>query len=227
MGLDWNPLGKPRIGYEHEFEELFHVISGKPLQGGFMEKLKRIVRPVNVEAARERWFQIQISPFETVGALQVGRDPTANAWATAHYEKKPPEDKSLDEFLESLNGYYVVALAPPCDGIPFYSNGPAGYVELFSFRAQFLTNDCQDFLGKKLVEQCYESCGTSSLAALGKELYRKASEYALLHDVSQVEHIYELEAEDGTPEAKAHIAFSAAKWCAYWSSRGHGLEAYF
>jgi hypothetical protein len=28
---------------------------------------------------------------------------------------------------------------------------------------------------------------------------------------------------DGTPEAKGHLLYAAAKWCTYWSQRGHGL----
>ena len=45
----------------------------------------------------------------------------------------------MDEWVESLEGMYVVPLVAPCDGVPRYSNGTvAGYVEPFSFRAQFL-----------------------------------------------------------------------------------------
>lgn len=54
------------------------------------------------------------------------------------YRKNPPKDKTEAQFLEELKGHYVVALAPPCDGVPFYSNGSMGYVEALSFRAQFI-----------------------------------------------------------------------------------------
>jgi hypothetical protein len=46
---------------------------------------------------------------------------------------------------------------PPCDGLPRYTNGsPGGYVERYSFRAQFL-QDCEEELGDDLLATAYES----------------------------------------------------------------------
>jgi hypothetical protein len=227
MGLDWNPIGKPQAGNEEEFESLFNQLCDKPYADSAFSKFKKLFHRLDREAATKRWFEIQTSPFVTIQAPQVGVDPQANEWAKARYRENPPQDKSEEQFLEDLKGYYVVALAPECDGKPFYSNGSAGYVELYSFRAQFITNYCEDIVGSELLEKCYQSCLASSIVSLGAELRACASSFAAKHSVLHVESVRELEAPEGSAESKAHILFAAAKWCEYWSSRGHGLEAYF
>ena len=100
-------------------------------------------------------------------------------------------------------------------------------MEAFSFRAQFIAVDCEDVVGPKLLEKCYQSCLAPGLAALGAELRACAAGYAAQNSVAGVETAREVEAEEGSPAMKAHILFSAARWCEYWSSRGHGMEAYF
>lgn len=227
MGLDWNPIGKPKPGHEEEFETLFRLLGANSSGGNWLQKAKQLFHRFDRDAATKRWFEIQISPFFTVQAPQVGIDPRADEWAKERYRENPPKDKTEVQFLKELKGYYVVALAPQCDGIPYYSNGPTGYVELYSFRAQFITNDCKDVVGKDLLEKCYHSCLAPDLTSLGAELRACANDYAFKHDVSYVESVRELDAPENSPESKAHILFAAAKWCEYWSSRGHGLEAYF
>ncbi|NQD37738.1 hypothetical protein HPT27_11940 [Permianibacter sp. IMCC34836] len=227
MGLDWNPIGKPKPGHEKEFERLFNLLGDKPVSTSLRDRIAGIFRRFDREAATERFFEIQISPFITLGAPQVGIDKRADEWAKDRYRESPPESKSETQFLEELEGYYVAAIAPECDGLPFYSNGSLGYVEPYSFRAQFLTIDCEDILGSELIERCYTSCLAAELASLGAELRAVANSYATKHEVSHVAEIRTIEAPDDSPESKAHIMFSAAKWCEYWSSRGHGLEAYF
>ncbi len=227
MGLDWNPIGRPKPGHEEEFERLFKLLTDSPVAGGWRDRLKRLFQRVDRQALTERWHEIQISPFVTLQAPRVGVDAVADQWAQARYDEHPPEGKTRAQFLNELSAYYVVALAPPCDGIPYYSNGAAGYVEPFSFRAQFLVNECEDMIGNVLIEKCYQSCLASGLAALGAELRACAVEYASTHGVARVEALRGLDAQEGSPESKAHILFSAAKWCEYWSGRGHGLEAYF
>lgn len=226
MGLDWNPIGKPKYGHEEEFEKLFRLLGDNPV-GSWLERAKQLFHRFDRDAATKRWFEIQISPFVTVQAPQVGMDPKADEWARARYREKPPKDKTEAQFLEELKGCYVVALAPPCDGIPYYTNGSAGYVELYSYRAQFIVIECKEIVGDELLEKCYHSCLAPALATLGAELRARAEAYAAEHGVSNVEAVRKLDAPDSSHELKAHILFSAAKWCEYWSSRGHGLEAYF
>lgn len=227
MGLDWNPIGKPLPGHEAEFDRLLHLLRDGKVEEPWSAKLRRAVFGFDREAATERWFAIQDSPFLTVHAPQVGRDPAADEWARARYREQAPADRSEAQFLDALGGYHVVELAPPCDGIPWYSNGAAGYIERYSFRAQFIVAECGDVIAPALLEQCYESCAAPGLAALGAALRACAADHAAKHDVAVVESRRELEAAEGSPELKAHILFSAARWCEWWSSRGHGMEAYF
>lgn len=229
MGLDWNPLGRPKPGHEKEFAELFKWLGDNPANVGLIEKLRRKLRGIDREKVSDRWFEIQITPFETLNAPRVGFDPNADEWARQKYLTLPDDEKegkSEEQSLEDVKGYYVLQLVPTCDGIPAYSNGGMGYVELFSFRGQFLVNDCAEVIGD-LLEKTYESCLAPGLASLGSSLMEKAVEYAAQHNVSHVADVRLSEFELQTPESNAHILFSAAKWCNFWSSRGHGLEAYW
>jgi hypothetical protein len=230
MGLDWNPLGRPRPGHEEEFAGLFRTLFANPVNVGLLEKLLRRLRGFDREKLSARWFEIQISPYEALDAPRVGSDPPADEWARQYYRNMPGEkkaEKTEAEFLKEMSGYYVLQLVPACDGIPMYSNGGMGYVERFSFRGQFLVNDCKDIIGSGLVEQAFQTCLAPGLASLGAALMEKAVEYAARNNVSHVADVRQPDFEEGSPEGNAHIVFSAAKWCNFWSSRGHGLEAYF
>lgn len=52
MGLDWVPLGKPKPGYEEEYEKLFNLLSGNRVSGSWSDKFKNysgvVVRRLNV-----------------------------------------------------------------------------------------------------------------------------------------------------------------------------------
>lgn len=228
MGLDWNPIAKPQPGCEDEFEGLFRLLTGKPdpTVSAFQRIKHALVKP-NIEQAKKRFEAIQITPFETIQAPRVGFDSVATQWARDRFEEHPPPGKTLEEFLKSMHGYYVVPLSPASDGLPIYTNGPAGYVECFSFRAQWLTIECEDILGKNTLERCYENCLAPGLAALGKDLREIATSYSSTHSVEHVADVRDFEVSEGSSELKAHILFSAARWCEWWSTRGHGLEAYF
>ncbi len=228
MGLDWNPIGKPQPGCEQEFERLFHILTGKPKPTiSIFQRLKQAFTRPDIEQAKQRFEAIQITPYQTIQAPRVGFDAIATQWARDRFAEHPPPGKTLDDFLESLHGYHVVPLSPPSDGLPVYSNGPAGYVESFSFRAQWLVIECPDILGKQTLKQCYESGLAPELADLGRTLRHIATAYSTTHSVAQAAEVRDIAAPEGSPAFKAHLLFSAAKWCEWWSSRGHGFEAYF
>jgi hypothetical protein len=214
MGLDWNPIGRPKAGHEDEFDRLFSLLVQRDT-------------PIDREQVTKQWLGIQISPFETIKAPRVGFDPAADAWARDRYRAIPQPTNSEAEFVRSLEGYYVVALAAPCDGIPVYSNGALGYVEGYSFRAQFLL-ERSGLLGEEVTARLYRSCLAKDLAALGGTIREVATSYASRENVLHVEHVW---GADGiapdSAESTAHILFSAARWCEYWSSRGHGMDAYW
>lgn len=223
MGLDWNPLGKPKPGNEDEFASIF-VQLGESRDWGWFEKIRRRRQGRDRESLLTRWTEIQITPHQTVGAPQVGSSAEADAWARQRYKELQLSDVSESEFMAQMQGEYVLALAPPCDGFPYYSNWTAGYVERFSFRGQFL-HYSEDIISAETFEKCYVSCLAAGLATLGHELRACATSYARDKNLEHIEFVAGVDFEEKSPERKLHILYSAARWCEYWSSRGHGLEA--
>lgn len=223
MGLDWNPMGKPKPGFEDEFASIFQQL-GESSNWGWLEKRRRRREGRDREGLHKRWDEIQITPHETVGAPQVGSSAEADTWARERYQEMEPPKPSESEFMQEMQGHYVLALAPPCDGFPYYSNWTAGYVERFSFRAQFL-RDCEDIIPEVTFARCYESCLAPAFVVLGQELRDCATSYARAKHLEHIEFVADGDFEEKSPESKLHIIYSAARWCEYWSSRGHGLDA--
>ena len=217
MELEWNPLCKPKPGHEAEFLTLF--------------KLLRSLRAIETEAVDRttldrRWNAIQVSPYETIQAPRVGTDALADQWAIARYAAWQNPSQSEADFIREMQGFYVLQLVAPCDGLPCYSNGGRGDVEPFSFRAQHL-NNCEEILGQIIVKQIYRSCLAPVLQAIGEDMQALAAHFADKRGITHVESVARPNFEDGSAEQKAHIVFSAAKWCKFWSDRGHGLAAHW
>lgn len=226
MGLDWNPIAKPKPGHEDEFARLFKVLGDLPVNVGWTKKMFRRLRGIDREAIDRRWREIQITPYETLQAPRVGTSPDANAWALSQYSNRKDKSLTTEEFVRQMHGYYVLDLVPRNDGLPWYTNAGMGYVERFSFRAQFL-RDCESIIGSETLERCYTSCLAPGLAALGHELRAWAVSYSSREGLEHVEKVDRPEYEPESIEHKVHVMFSAARWCEFWSSRGHGLEAYW
>jgi hypothetical protein len=210
MGLDWNPANKPLPGHEAEYWRLFADLSDQ----GSKDR----------ESKEKRFHEISISAFETLRAPRVGMDAIADAWARRrHSDQKVVEP--LEEWLAKLRGLYVVPLVDPCDGVPRYSNGEvAGYVEPFSFRAQFL-KDCAYIIGDDLLEEAYENMKPDRLQEFGEALYHSATSYAAEHGID-LEAVHQTEDPD-SPEFHLDVILAASRWCLFWASRGHPLEAYW
>lgn len=223
MGLDWNPLGKPKPGHEDEFASLFVQI-GEARDWGWLEKIRRQLKGIDRESLLNRWLEIQTTPHETLGAPQVGSSAEADAWARKRYKELQPSEHSEAEFMEHVQGEYVLDLVPPCDGLPYYSNWTMGYVERFSFRGEFL-RDCEDIISAETFGKCYVSCLAAGLATLGQELRACATSYARDTHLEQFDFVESRDFEEKSPESKLHILYSATRWCEFWSSRGHGMEA--
>ena len=223
MGLDWNPLGKPKPGFEDEFASIFQQL-GESSNWGWLEKRRRRREGRDQEGLQKRWDEIQITPHETVGAPQVGSSAAADAWIRERYLEMESPKPSESEFMQEMQGYYVLALAPPCDGFPHYSNSTAGYVERFSFRAEFLRL-CEDIIPEDTLAKCYESCLADAFAVLAQELRACTTSYAQVNNLQHLEFAADVAFDEESPESKVHILYAATRWCEYWSSRGHALEA--
>jgi hypothetical protein len=212
MGLDWNPGPKSRLGSESEFEALWKNLHAKSCW--FRGKKVR------------RFKEITIQAFETLNVPRVGFESVATDWArnTAFPNRN---DQSLTEkaFVDAMTGFYVLDLVPPCDGIPRYTNGHAGgYIERYSFRAQFL-KDCASIIGKDLLESSFVSKLPRDTLVFGEKLLNAASAFASERkmDPSKV-HLAE---DPDSPEFHLDVVFSAGRWCCFWAKKGHWLDAYW
>jgi len=208
MGLDWNPANKAKDGYEEEFKKI-----AKKLTKGVLWGQKKL---------ENRFDEISVPAFESLDAPTIGKDEEALKWLRDQYDASEKE-VSFEEVLNQYQGYKVFQLVLDCPGVPFYSNGPFGYVESYSFRGQFL-NDCEEIIGKKLLEEAYEYHTAEELIAYGKELLNKAERYAKEHNRTIPKEPPE---DDESIEALLHIVKSAGEWAVFWGEKGHGLEAYF
>lgn len=230
MGLDWLPGNKPKPGCEEEYQAILDALeeAGNREEKGFFAKLlSRETEPeVDEEALIERFHEVSISAFETLDAPRVGHDEAANDWARRMREENKP-DVPEEEWMEHYEGYYVLDLMPPCDGIPRYSNGGMGYVESYSFRGKVL-GLCTDIIGDERYEKGFERMRPAVLVAYGKELIACAETWAAEHGVdidAGIPEGEEIDLED--PGLKVDMVLSAGRWCIYWGERGHILDPYY
>jgi hypothetical protein len=213
VGLDWNPIGKARPGFESEFEELFLQI-GQLRRGDPAE-----------ETVQKRFWEISISPYETLAAPQVGFDPKADEWARQQFPSRSDKSLTLEKFLAGMREYYVLDLVPVNDGLPVYTNAYiASYCDKFSFRAQFL-KDLEGMLGSELLDEAFVHHNAQELADYGQRLRDCATEFAKQNGVREILDQRESPGLQNGPKSQAHIVSSAARWCLFWSERGHGMEA--
>lgn len=224
MGLDWKPMNKPHKGREEEYKRLFKLLTGEVKQSiSFFDKLKG-KKEYSRDELLDQFLSISSTAYETLNAPQVGIHEEATKWAESKYEHREDKSLSLDEFITQMKGYYVVDLVSECEGVPVYI---ALHDEAHIFRAQFLI-DCEEILGPNLFERAYESKLSEETLEYANELMACADQYALSNNCMYLkEQRRPPEVDEDSPEAKAHILFSAAKWLQFWSTRGHGMEADF
>lgn len=221
MGLDWKPMNKPHSGYEDEYRSLFKLLTGKVKQEiSFMDKL-RGKKELTREELLSRFLAISSTAYETLQAPQVGMDAEATRWMESKFEYREDKSLTLDAFLAQMRGYYVVDLVPECDGLPVYI---AMHDEAHIFRGQFL-RDCEEILGPQLYEKAYETKLAEETLIYSQELMAVAEGYASSHNCMELRDQRKPPEGNDSPESRAHILFSAAKWLHFWSSRGHGMEA--
>ena len=211
MGLDWNPGNRPKAGHGAEYATLVVGIRANLIKTGSPE--------------HRRFFEISQSAHETLNAPRVGRDANANEWIRRKYhQQKQPAEMTEEEWVGRFNGFHVLELATPCDGLPHYCNGEmAGNVELFPFRAQFL-KDCAEIMGRETLNAAWESKFAAETVAYGQELIRAAKTFAQARNIS-LDH---LNTDDiNGIEFKLDIVLAAGRWCIFWGERGHLLDAYW
>jgi len=229
MGLDWLAGNKAKPGHEARFRELLEIIvAGKTELD---------------EAETAEFMEIGVPAFTTLGAPQVGIDEPATAWFLARLREKKPRPGLLRSLftkkgsagptpeeiaaIEQMRGYRVLELAPPCDGLPMYSNASINSeLDLTSFRGAFL-NDCEELLGKELLESAWGRKLPEDLVAYGHALMERADAWVAAHGCEWVRDQVTPPDDSASPAAQAHIVFAAARWCLYWGERGHWLDPWF
>jgi hypothetical protein len=182
------------------------------------------------KAEAARFQEICIPGYERIGAPRVGHDSAANRWILEARKAKTPEDEAA--VLKEFEGYYVVRLVE-CDGVPKYSHGGLyeGADET-SFRGAFL-NDCQDVLGKDLLNEAWNHKFPEEVVAYGKALLatvdaapaaRKAPKRrrTLLTRLRLAK-----EREPIAIEQQLDIVRAAGRWFIFWGERGHPVRAWF
>ena len=196
MALDWAPLPLPKPGHAEEFAMLLaRVKSGDHTA---LDRLASIATPV----------------FETLGAPRVGYDDEADEWLRT----KVGEDDHY-EMCMKMQGYYVLDLLPACDGFPVYTSSSWPKLDRYSFRGAVLDN-VRDTLGA-LYHEAFHFKSANELEDYGERLNACARKFARRYRVMEIELVRLPPA--GKAEARAHVIFAAARWCLYWSRRGHGL----
>ena len=211
MGLDWNPGPKTRLGLEEEFARIWGRLHSKWCW--------------NRSGKKKRFEEITVNAFDTLQTPRVGYDKRADEWARVAFEDRVDKSLTMEAFLKGMKGFYVLEVLPPCDGIPRYTNGqPGGYVERYSFRGQFLV-DCTEIIGDELLGGAYVSKLPRETGEYGSALLARAQEFAAKRGMTLAT-VHEAEDPD-TVEFHMDVVLSAGRWCQFWSSRGHWLEAYW
>jgi hypothetical protein len=100
-------------------------------------------------------------------------------------------------------------------------------VDQTSFRGKFLES-CTQVIGKDLLKRAWEPILVRDLADYGGALRACADQFAIKSGNSKVIGNRAFEWKDeGDLASQLHVVDQAARWCLFWSMRGHGLEPYF
>lgn len=208
MGLHWEPLMTALPGHEAEFVDLFAklVIAKGARREQLTSWLEKVGEP----------------PFRTIGAPRVGYDAVANEWLRVRLEKSDRAGE-LAQMLIDMHGYTVLELMPPSEGFPVYSNHiSSDALDRYAFHVQLLLD--VDVLDPVMRERAQTLMLPAAHAAFAVDLLAVAKTYAATHALQDsVATLREPVFAEGSKDRAGHLAFSAAKWCAYWSGRGYGL----
>ena len=224
MGLDWRPMGKPKLGFEERYNQIFRIIQGieKQKELSFLDKLKG-KRVETREQLIEEFLDNCIKTYETIKAPRVGYAEVANEWIKSKYAGS---DKSLskEEFFKQYWGYYVIELAEELDGVPVYI--AIGQDENV-FRAQFL-DDCKDLIGEELYNEAWGTKLANETLVYGQRLMTIADKVATENNLLYLKNQrLPPDTDEDSLDWKVHILYAAAKWLIFYGKNGHGYEADF
>ena len=237
MGLDMNPLGKPKPGCKDEFAAVWHRIQiatgNRPdpemENAGWVKRLLSQGQTEDPGPLIARLQDLMIPPFEAMGAPVVGRDPAADSWfRKAFAAGNIAGHDDVETALAAARGYRALEALPDCAGFPVYTNaGAYEGVDRTSFRGSFLEL-CVPVIGEELLARAWDPMLAEELAAWAAALRRRVDAFAASHRVNHALGDKHYQWQDETaPDAQAHIVDQAARWAAFWSDRGHGNDPFF
>jgi hypothetical protein len=208
MGLDW-------------------IVGAKPRDPAHYEVLRRSLANPADEALVRAWHEVsKIDSWDTLEAPRVGSSTEADEWFKEH-RLSGVSPAEVAEWLERNRGVAVVALVA-CDGVPTYSNAPMNRdLEFSSFRGAFLA-DAVPVIGEAMFQRAHQNMLPGELLAFGDELQAIGQRYAREHGVEAIAERRDFPPDDAEGPANiAHIIVSAARWCLFWSRRGHWLNTWW
>jgi hypothetical protein len=236
MGLDLTVIAKPKAGFEAEARDLLVTLAvgygvmddPAPARPGLLDRIlpgrSAASKRRRLAETQARFEAITTPGYASVGAPVVGQDQAADDWV-----RSGVADGTINQFgpdpnaaIAGLAGLYVLPLAPPCDGLPVYSNAGIGTIDETSFRGAFV-DFCVDILDEKDRLAVWGVMESSTLHEYGKRLMVIADAFAERHDLRLVLASREVTwSEQGSPEAQLHITATLARWAIFWGSRGFG-----
>jgi hypothetical protein len=243
MDLYWVPLGKPKPGFEEQHAQLFQAmqhaiffdVPAPRLSLRLKEYLEVLLgrrKPADLSRARlangpaihKQLNDISISPLETLGCPRVGIDASADSWLEQAFETRVErrEGMTFEEFKHDLHGEYVLALAPPSEGLPSYVGAPRFFMEDCCFLGKFLTLDgIEEILGPDVHIQAWSHFMPQDLLDFAEQLedaaQRHATEQGITRDVLALQAGEEFSHE----EEQLMVLLAAARWCRFWGEDGH------
>jgi len=232
MKIHLNVLARPMSSHEAEFEQLVDLLDAALWRAPdtpnpyTTTKSKGLLwwrkeRVFDFEAAYARIDAISEPHFTQLGAPVVGRDAEANEWLKKALANKEIEAKSEADALERYGGFHVLELLPENDGFPIYSafNWDRNFDRACFYGTALQA--CSSVVGEELTTYLHGPLLASELAEWGQKLRLRADELAQKHQLESV--LGQRDPMiDEDPAATVQIVDQAARWAAFWSSRGHG-----
>lgn len=215
------PIGKPKIGYEKEFNDLiFKIKNYENLSVSFVDKIIGRKKPEKKELIKH-WKSIQNSPYETIRTPRVGRDQRANQHVIDVIYEGELKPEHHDQVIKNYDGFYFGELAEIQDGISVYSDGGG---DVIAFNAGYLI-ESEPLVSNGLLGGSWGLKLSNETKEYGLRVKAEAAHLANKHGIEYLEgqRVRPNSAIESI-ESKVHVLFEFSRWLIFWGENGHGIE---